>query len=386
MRLSDAHIHFAAHRRLGELQTCLAEARVGRFAAVSLPDAERINFNPEALYAKLRLGRRCFALGSFDYSARLYPGRFPGEEPDLVAQVDRLRELGFDGLKLFLGKPDFQRQVGWSLTEEPVARALERASALGLPALIHVADPPVFWTRGTLAGQQAPGYEELQAQALAVLDRHPRLTVIFAHLLMMAHDLPRLGGILAAHPNALLDLAPGLYFYGELDRRAAEAREFLIRFRSRVLFGSDGFWFGPDYDAFPYSGPAENLQRARRLADFLATERELENPFPYTREERPRLRGLGLARSAEGRRALRSIFRNNFRRLFPGRPAPVDPQACARYAGELGERVARLAGGRPGVSALRARELAELAACFRRGPGAAPARGAEGGAAGGAAG
>jgi predicted TIM-barrel fold metal-dependent hydrolase len=366
MKLSDAHIHFACHRRLEELERYLADARVGRFALASLPDAHCIHFNPEVLYAKMRLGRRCYALGSFDYSARLHPGLFPSEETDLAAQVERLRGLGFDGLKVFLGKPGFQRQVGWSLTEAPVARALERAAALGLPALIHVADPPVFWTRGPLAGQQAPGFEELQAQALAVLDRHPRLKVIFAHLLMMAHDLPRLGGILAAHPNALLDLAPGLYFYGELHRRAAEAREFLLRFRSRVLFGSDGFWFCPDFDAFPYSSLAENLQRTRRLADFLATDRELDNPFPYTREEQPRLRGLGLARSREGRRALRAILRDNFRRLFPGRPAALDPEACARYAEAMAARLAKAPGASP-VCALRARELAELAACFRRG-------------------
>jgi hypothetical protein len=29
----------------------------------------------------------------------------------LAAQVDRLAELGFDGLKLFLGKPGFQQRV-----------------------------------------------------------------------------------------------------------------------------------------------------------------------------------------------------------------------------------------------------------------------------------
>ena len=381
MKASDAHIHFACHRRLEELERYLADARVDRCALASLPDAHRIHFNPEALYAKMRLGRRCYALGSLDYSARLYPRLFPGEQPDLAAQVDRLRRLGFDGLKVFLGKPGFQRQVGWSLTEAPVARALERAAALGLPALIHVAEPPVFWTRGPLADQQAPGYEELQAQALAVLDRHQRLTVVFAHLLMMAHDLPRLGGILDAHPNALLDLAPGLYFYGELHRQAAEAREFLIRFRDRVLFGSDGFWSSPDYDAFPYSSPAENLQRTRRLAYFLATERELDNPFPYTREEQPRLRGLGLARSREGRRALRSILRDNFRRLFAEHPAPVDPAACARYAEQMGERAARLVeqpaeGLAPRAAGVRrARELAQLAACFRRGPAAAAGAG-----------
>jgi predicted TIM-barrel fold metal-dependent hydrolase len=262
-----------------------------------------------------------------------------------------------------------------------VSRALERAAALGLPALIHVADPPVFWTRGPLAGTAAPSYEELQAQALALLDRHPGLTVIFAHLLMMAHDLPRLAGILSAHPNARLDLAPGLYFYGELARRADETREFLLHFRDRVLFGSDGFWFDPDDEAFAHSSLQDNLQRAHYLAGFLAGEREMDNPFPYTREEQPRLRGLGLGRSPEGRRALRCILRDNFRRLLPGRPAPADPTDCALYTGEVRERAERLnreltgrvaqdAGGRTAVAERRVRELAQLAARFRGRPAA----------------
>lgn len=385
MRLDDAHVHFASAPRLEELERCLREGRVSRLAAVSLPDARGIHFNPEVLYAKLRLGRRCYGLGSFDYCARLHPDLFRGEkdgaegaeELDLAGQVDRLRELGFDGLKVFLGKPAFQRRVGLSLTDPPVERALARAAAVGLPALIHVADPPVFWARGPLTAEAAPGvpgYEELQAQALAVLERHPRLTVVFAHLLMMAHDLPRLAGILTAHPNAHLDLAPGLYFYGELSRDAAEAREFLIRFRQRILFGSDGFWFDPSFEGLPFSSAAENLQRGRRLAEYLASEREMDNPFPYTRERQPRVRGLGLARRRDGRRALREMLRGNFRRLFPQTPAPVDPAEVARYAQQTAARARRLAEAPEGCPAAerRARELTELAklASRRAGPAA----------------
>ena len=96
---------------------------------VSLPDPERIHFNPEVLYAKLALGRRCYALGSFDYAAQLYPHLFPGEELDLASQVESLGELGFDGLKVFLGKPGFQQRAGLRLTDPPSGagvRARER--------------------------------------------------------------------------------------------------------------------------------------------------------------------------------------------------------------------------------------------------------------------
>ena len=349
MRLHDAHLHFAGRGRLEELKRYLADARVERLAAVSLPDPQRVNFNPEVLFAKLQLGSRCWGFGSLDYSARFCPQRFPGEILDLAAQVACLQKLGFDGLKLFLGKPGFQERVGLRLDDPPVTQALERAAALDLPALVHVADPPVFWTRGPLAGGTGPTYEDLQAQALSVLDEHPALTVIFPHLLMMAHDLPRLAGILSTHPGARLDLAPGLYFYGELARKADEAREFLLRFSDRLLFGTDGLWFEADYEAFPPASLVGNLERASRLVDFLSGTRETDNPFPYSREERPTVRGLGLGGSPAGRRALRGILRENFRALFPGAPAAVDPAEAARYAEEIAERRDRLRGGeRPG--------------------------------------
>jgi hypothetical protein len=231
MRLNDAHLHFASHNRLGELESYLRAARVERLAAVSLPDPERISFNPEVLYAKLSLAPRC---------------------------------------------------------------------------------------------------------------------------------------------------------YGELARRADETREFLLRFRGRVPFGSDGFWFDPDDEAFAHSSLQDNLQRVQYLAGFLAGEREMDNPFPYTREEQPRLRGLGLGRSPEGRRALRCILRDNFRRLLPGRPAQADPTDCALNTGEVRERAERLnreltgrvaqdAGGRTAVAGRRVRELVQLAARFRARPAAGDA-------------
>lgn len=327
---------------------------------LSLPAKERINFNPEVLFAKARLGERCYGLGSFDFSEVFYPE--PANAPDdsvfrdsttkvskagqahldLAGQVRELSSLGFDGLKVFAGKPSFQSRLGLKLSDPVFVSAFKEAERLGLAALIHIADPPVFWSSEGVSGYNRPlwaggsgetgeanplpGYGELQSQALAVLEACPDLPVIFPHLLMMAHDLPRLAHILETHGNAYLDLAPGLYFYGELDADRSAAREFFGTFRDRILFGSDGFWFAENFPALPYTLYSDNLHRSEFLLRFLETEEEMDNPFEPTRRARPRLRGLGLDRGI-----LAAVYRDNFLRLYGESPRKLNPLAGLEY-------------------------------------------------------
>jgi predicted TIM-barrel fold metal-dependent hydrolase len=341
---------------------------------LSLPDRRRINFNPEVLYAKARLGARCYGLAAFDYGELLRrpppqavppgagpraaspraaspravpPGPMPpasvpsadgAEMPDLGRQVERYHALGFDGLKIFLGKPTFQRELGLKLSNPPLLAALKRAESLGLPALIHIADPPVFWSPRDPSGFVPPGwdraleagvlpsYQELQRQARQLLRACPDLKVVFPHLMSMAQDLSGLAEILENHPGVYLDLAPGLYFFYELDRQRRAAREFFSRYRERLLFGSDAFLFPEWFSEFPYATVEDNLQRARRLLGFLEGEAELDNPFEPTRRLKGRLRGLGLERDI-----LSKILRSNFLGLYGESSRPVGGPACLEY-------------------------------------------------------
>ncbi|MBN2552723.1 MAG: amidohydrolase family protein, partial [Spirochaetales bacterium] len=257
------------------------------------------------------------------------------------------RELGFDGLKIFLGKPSFQSQLGLRLDDPPLIEAFRRAESLGMPVLIHVADPLIFWSHRSVPGFVPPGweqaladgggipsFEDLQQQALEVLRACPDLTVIFPHLLFLAQDLSRLAGILDAHPGAHLDLAPGLYFYHELDRQRDAAREFFARYRRRILFGTDAFWFPEWFSEFPRASVEDNLARGRCLLDFLEGEGEQDNPFVPTRRIRKTVRGLGL-----GAEIMRRIRTDNFRDLYPAAPRRIQADAALPYLEDFLERL-----------------------------------------------
>ena len=352
--LIDSHIHFSDHGRLEELQRYRSAIGARELCVLSLPLKQRINFNPEVLFAKAHLGPVCYGLASFDYSPLFY-GRRTGEGEggpgtvtlDLAGQVERFVELGFDGLKLFLGKPSFQSLLGLRLDDPEVLGALKRAESLRMPVLIHIADPLIFWSHRSVPGFVPPGweqaladgggipsYEDLQRQALAVLRACPDLTVIFPHLLSMGQDLSRLVAILDAHPGAYLDLAPGLYFYYELDRQRDAAREFFTRHSRRILFGTDAFWFPEWFREFPRVSMEDNLARGRYLLDFLEGEGEQDNPFVPTRRIRKSVRGLGL-----GAQIMKRIRAGNFRDLYPPAPRRIQAEAALPYLDDFLERL-----------------------------------------------
>jgi hypothetical protein len=346
--LIDSHIHFSSHERLGELERYLRSIGAERMCMLSLPVKQRVNFNPEVLFAKAHLGPACYGLASFDYSPLFrrrsgYGGDAGGRaDLDLSGQVERFGELGFDGLKIFLGKPSFQSELGLKLDDPEVLAALKRAESLKMPVLIHIADPLVFWSYRSIPGfippgwEQAaksggepgaiPGYEELQRQALEVLRACPELTVVFPHLLSMGQDLSRLAQILDAYPRAYLDLAPGLYFYCELDRQREEARAFFSLFAKRILFGTDAFWFPRWFTEFPYATVEDNLARGRYLLRFLETEQNIDNPFVPTQRVQKRVRGLGLSDDV-----VQTLCVGSFEDVYPPAPRSLEPRACLEY-------------------------------------------------------
>jgi predicted TIM-barrel fold metal-dependent hydrolase len=332
--LWDAHTHLSSPERVADFARYCRIVNVERYSVVSLPDPARINFNPEALYAKLRDPERCYALCGFDYSELWY-----GEgarELDLAEQVDEYWRFGADGLKLWTGKPSFQRELGIDLRHRAFRDAFAIAASRRFPVVIHIADPPEFW-EGRLGGINAdlglsyedpgtPGFEELLSQAEHVAQTFPDLPVIFAHVLFLAGDLDRLSAFLERYPQASVDLAPGMYMYGELAARPEQSREFFRAYADRILFGTDGFWFSEEHHWLPQASLHDNVERARQLIGFLSTEARFPNPFGPTQSRWPEVRSLDLPAEV-----LRKLFWENAWRLFGASPRRLDPDALSVY-------------------------------------------------------
>lgn len=350
----DSHIHIGAEDRMEDLLGYRRILDLSMVGLLSLPTAgvgeegnETINFNPEVLAAAALIRReaptcRVVAYGSLDNRALLELDGLSRSDWDPAAQVRTLAGAGFNGLKLWEGKPDLQAALGITLADERLLECYREAGSRGMPVLVHVADPPLFWeasdTPWSYRGRGVPSYEELLRQAAAIAAAVPATTFIFPHLLFLAEDLPRLDAFLEAAPNALVDLAPGNYLYPALGgvpvtrssrnleaaaRTAQEARSFFVRRRDRILMGSDAFFFSRRSAVLPGTSLEENLERYLRLHRFLTSDLSFGNPYANT-PDRPMITGLALPPEVAG-----ALLLENGRRLFGAAPAASAPAVSA---------------------------------------------------------
>jgi predicted TIM-barrel fold metal-dependent hydrolase len=254
---------------------------------------------------------------------RLAPGRFvvfanpsyqgiddPRYPAHTAAQLEADVRNGAQGLKIF-------KNLGMSVRDGAGARVpvddprldplWAKAGELGIPVLIHTADPAEFWEpmdrhnerwlelkeRPNRKQSGEPSWEQLITEQLHVFRKHPETTFIAAHFLWMANDLDRLARILDSLPNVMTELGAVIYDPGRQPRRAAA---FFAKYQDRILMGKD-VWEPSEYATY---------FRVLETAD---------EYFPYYRKRHAfwRLYGLDLPDAV-----LRKIYSENALRLLPG--------------------------------------------------------------------
>jgi predicted TIM-barrel fold metal-dependent hydrolase len=200
------------------------------------------------------------------------------------------------------------------------------AAELGLPVIIHIADPIAFfepldganeryeeltenpdwhfWPTRPPGRPDMPGFppfDELLTGFDRLAGRHPRTTFVGAHVGCAAEDLGLVSRMLDAHPNLSVDIAARL---GELGRQPYTARAFFLRHAGRILFGID-----------VAADPAVYRLHYRFLETW-------DESFDYGTDEVPgqgrwQIHGLGLPDDV-----LRAVYRDNARRVLRLDPAP----------------------------------------------------------------
>jgi len=206
---------------------------------------------------------------NLDRYDRAHPGRFltfchldwsvvaAGRPGALVAQLEQSADRGARGVKVWkdLGLTVRDSRGELVLPDDPrLGDAFAAAGSLGLPVLMHTADPMAFfepvdrfnerleelaahpdWWFG---GPGLPSFARLLDAFEAVVASHPGTTFIGAHVGNAAEDLDRVDEMLTSHPNLVVDIAARL---AELGRQPRRARRLIEDHPTRVLFGTDCF-------------------------------------------------------------------------------------------------------------------------------------------------
>ncbi|WP_242119244.1 amidohydrolase family protein [Aestuariivivens sediminicola] len=130
----------------------------------------------------------------------------------------------------------------------------ETCGKLGIPILIHAADPKPFWEafdadnerwlelkthpRRKRSDDNPAPWEQIIAEQHRMFKKHPETTFINAHMGWFANDLGRLGQLMDEIPNMNVGIAA---IIAELGRQPKFARAFFIKYQDRILFGKDSW-------------------------------------------------------------------------------------------------------------------------------------------------
>ena len=182
----------------------------------------------------------------------------PGFAERTAMQLAEAVEAGASGLKIFKKLGLGYRNPDGTLVQiddprwDPIWAECGR---LGIPVIIHTADPAAFflpvdetnerWEElsrhpdWSFYGGDFPTRQALLDARNRVIGRHPNTKFIGAHIANNSEDLVAVGQWLDRYPNLFVEPASRL---SELGRQPRAAREFLIRYADRILFGTDGPW------------------------------------------------------------------------------------------------------------------------------------------------
>ncbi len=184
----------------------------------------------------------------------------------------------------------------------------EMAGKLGIPVLIHTADPLMFWAPmdehnerwlelathpGRKRGPNDPEpFQDLLNEQHRMFAAHPATTFIAAHFGWYPNDLGHLGKLLDSLPNVNVEFGAVI---AELGRQPRAARRFFERYQDRILFGKDS-WVPSEYATY-----------------FRVLETEDEY-FPYHKKYHAfwRMYGMGLPDDI-----LRKVYYRNALRIIP---------------------------------------------------------------------
>jgi predicted TIM-barrel fold metal-dependent hydrolase len=215
-------------------------------------------------------------------------------------QIEDDVKRGAKGLKIF-------KNLGM-FSKDKSGKRIPVDGELGIPVLIHVAEPKQFWdpidslNERWLELKTHPGrrhdndpvkWETIIGEQHNIFRKHPKTKFINAHLGWYGNDLKKLGGLLDQMPNMYTEIGAVI---AELGRQPRAAKAFFTKYQDRILFGKDA-WEPGEYETY-----------------FRVLETEDEY-FPYHKRYHAfwRMYGIGLPDEI-----LKKVYYKNAMKLIPG--------------------------------------------------------------------
>lgn len=182
----------------------------------------------------------------------------------MVKQLEEDVKKGANGLKIYKSLGMFNKDSKGNrihIDDPRIDPIWAKCGDLGIPVLIHAADPKQFWqpidknNERWLEMKTHPGrrhdndpvsWEAIIAEQHNIFKKHPKTKFINAHLGWFGSDLKKLSELMNQFPNMYTEIGAVI---AELGRQPRAAREFLIKYQDRVMFGKDS-WVPEEYPTY----------------------------------------------------------------------------------------------------------------------------------------
>ncbi len=223
----DAHVHLTDSKS-ADLLVKIAQS-YGMKKAMAVSSLE------EMLPLRQRHGNfLCFALWP-DYSQLNDTAALREKNITIMKQG---KAQGTVAMKFWF-KPEFNYKQGLYLDDERLRPIFEGMVELKLAALVHIADPDIWFQRCYSDERKFLSKRDNYRQLTGALAAYPGINFVAAHFGGNPEELPYLAELLARFPNLYLDTSATKWIARELSAKRDEARQFIIEHAERILFGTD---------------------------------------------------------------------------------------------------------------------------------------------------
>ena len=329
----DCHVHYALPLEPETLVAFMDKTGTDMANLVLVPHTQRLSAVPDGLMAKYKFPDRFYVFTSLDASEYFRHPKTLGKH--MAKHVQRMLRCGCDGVKIIEGKPTMRKMMPIPDFDAPCWEPFwAYAEEARVPILWHVNDPEEYWDPekvtdyhkklGDAYDDTFVNNEEQYRQVERILQRHPKLKIIFAHFFFLSAQLERLGKLFDTYPNIMVDMTPGSEMYRILSANHDQAQAFFKKYYKSILFGTDMGARCVMVQMMSAFNETENAARVELINSFFSPEvDEIRGSDGAYLLDVPdfRLRGLDLTEEE-----LDHIFCENFRSFVGQTPARVNPR------------------------------------------------------------
>ncbi len=188
------------------------------------------------------------------------------DEPDwtkrTVARLEKDVVMGANGLKIYKsqGMDNMDNNGDRIKIDDPrIGPVWEKCGELGIPVLIHAADPKSFWdphdnqnerwlelklrSRRKRDAKVTGSWQTIIQEQHNVFKKHKNTKFINAHLGWYGNNLAKLAELMDEIPNMYSEIGAVI---AELGRQPRNAKAFLTKYQDRIMFGKDS-WNPEEY-------------------------------------------------------------------------------------------------------------------------------------------